>query len=169
MSIKAISPNTQKAIFLAKSQLSNLVYDAVNLEGIQLTLPDIQSLLNGASIESCKKNDQQIALNQANAWLSVFEKIILGNFSLNKQFVCALHAIAGENEALEWGVFRRGGVTIAGTDYLPPSADTLDERWHALIAAQAMITDICPRAIYVFLQMARNQFFMTSINAWADL
>lgn len=37
--LKEIKPNRQKALFLAKRQLAEFVYDAINLEGIHYTLP----------------------------------------------------------------------------------------------------------------------------------
>lgn len=61
-------PNRAKAMMLAKRQLSEFVYDAVNLEGIHFTLPEIQTLLDGITIGGHKVTDQQIALNQADAW-----------------------------------------------------------------------------------------------------
>ena len=39
--------NKGKAMMLARRQLSELVWDAVNLEGINFTLPEIQTLLQG--------------------------------------------------------------------------------------------------------------------------
>ena len=38
-----MKPNRDKAIMLARRQLSELVCDAVNLEGINFTLPEIQT------------------------------------------------------------------------------------------------------------------------------
>ena len=68
-------PNRAKAMMLAKRQLSEFVYDAVNLEGIHFTLPEIQTLLDGITIGGHKVTDQQIALNQADAWRALFELI----------------------------------------------------------------------------------------------
>ena len=42
-----MEPNTQKALMLAKWQLSELVCDAVNLERIHYPLPEVQTLLDG--------------------------------------------------------------------------------------------------------------------------
>ena len=36
-----IPPNQKKALMIAKKQLAELVFDAVNLEGIPFTLPEI--------------------------------------------------------------------------------------------------------------------------------
>jgi hypothetical protein len=42
-----ICPNTRLALMLAKREVSVLVHDAVALEGIHFTLPEIQTLLDG--------------------------------------------------------------------------------------------------------------------------
>jgi len=60
-----MKPNKAKAIMLAKRQLAEFVCDAVNLEGINFTLPEIQTLLEGITVGGHKVTDQQIALNQA--------------------------------------------------------------------------------------------------------
>ena len=44
MDISKIKPNVRKAVFLAKRNILELVYDAVNLEGICYTLPEVQTL-----------------------------------------------------------------------------------------------------------------------------
>jgi hypothetical protein len=67
-----------------------------------------------------KISDQQIALNQSDAWKALFNDIECDTFSLRSQYAVQLHSIAGKDEALEWGYFRSGGVTIAGTDYMAP-------------------------------------------------
>ena len=60
---------------LAKRQLAELVWDAVNLEGIHFTLPEIQTLLDGVTVGGHRLADQQIALNQAEAWRAIFDLI----------------------------------------------------------------------------------------------
>jgi Fic family protein len=70
-----------------------------------------------------------------------------------------LHALAGKNEALEWGNFRSGLVTIAGTDYLPPKAEELPGLFESLEQDLKGLDDVYDQAINVFLNMARNQFF----------
>ena len=144
---------------LAKRQLAEFVYDAVNLEGINLTLPEIQTLLDGITVGGHKISDQQIALNQADAWRALFGLIDNNQFEITQENVCALHLIAGKDEALEWGKFRSGGVTIAGTDYLPPQADSLQELFEKMVDDSYGIPDIYDRAIHFFLTMARCQFF----------
>lgn len=158
-SIKDIKPDIKKATFLAKKALPELVCDAVNLEGIHYTLPEVQTLLQGISVGGHKLSDQTITLNQANAWKKLFCLIENNQFCCDKATVFALHAIAAEEEALSWGVFRIGQVTIAGSRYQPPSANQLDQLWQEMIEDLDRMDNIIERAIHCFLQMARTQFF----------
>ncbi|MGK5094657.1 Fic family protein [Deltaproteobacteria bacterium TL4] len=154
-----MKPNKPKAIMLAKRQLAELVYDAVNLEGIHFTLPEVQTLLEGITVGGHKITDQQIALNQADTWKSIFKLAENNQFEISMEQVCSLHRIAGKDEALEWGKFRTGGVTIAGTEYMPPSAKLLPELFSKMLDDAAKIIDIYDQAIHFFLTMARYQFF----------
>lgn len=119
--------NKDKALMLAQRQLSEFVYDAINLEGINMTLPEVQTLLEGITVGGHKLSDQQITLNQANAWKQLFRWIKEDGFLVNKSMVCELHGIAAKEETLEWGQFRSGGVLISGTDYTPPKSVLLPE------------------------------------------
>lgn len=152
-------PDKGKALMLAKRQLSELVYDAVNLEGINFTLPEIQTLLEGITVGGHKVSDQEIALNQAKAWRVLFKWIEQDNFAVSEEKACSLHAIAAKNEALEWGKFRSGSVTIAGTGYMPPKAENLPELFESITGEALKLPDIYDQAISLFLHMARNQFF----------
>ena len=154
-----MSPKRDKAIMLARRQLSELVCDAVNLEGINFTLPEIQTLLDGITVGGQKIADQQIVLNQSEAWKTMFKWLDAGEFELSIKKVCELHAIAARDEALEWGQFRSGGVTIAGTQYMPPSAQNLPTIFKDMMLNSQKSVDIYDYAISVFLGMARNQFF----------
>lgn len=152
-------PSRQKALMIAKRQLAELVFDAVNLEGINFTLPEIQTLLDGITVGGHKLSDQQIALNQRDAWLQVFAWVERDDFAVSKQRVCQLHAIAAKEEALAWGRFRNGEVYIAGTEYIPPSCDDLDSLFERLVTELHHIDDPYDCAIHIFLFMARCQFF----------
>ncbi|WP_440615690.1 Fic family protein [Cysteiniphilum sp. 6C5] len=159
--LKEIKPNRQKALFLAKRQLAEFVYDAVNLEGIHYTLPEVQTLLDGVTVGGHKLSDQRIALNQADAWHYLFQNIQNNTFSLEQSFVCQLHFEAAKEEALSWGEFRTGQVTISGTDYMPPKADVLADLWQKIIFdyhnSEGLV--LYQQAIGLFLDMARIQFF----------
>ncbi len=154
-----MKPNQSKAIMLAKRQLPEFVCDAVNLEGIPFTLPEIQTLLDGITVGGHKLTDQQIALYQVDAWRTLFQWIETNRFEITIERVCALHSIAAKEEALEWGRFRAGGVTVAGTDYMPPDASDLPSLFEKMVEVALQNPDIYDQAIHLFLEMARNHFF----------
>ncbi len=155
----AMKPNICLAKQLAKRDVPSLVYDAVNLEGVAMTLPEVQTILDGITVGGHKISDQQMALNQAKTWQRIFDLIDTNEFTFSKQTALMLHKIAGEEEALEWGKFRSGYVTITGSDYEPPAPDKLDTAWNEMEQLIDLKEDVYDRAITVFLQMARNQFF----------
>lgn len=154
-----IRPHRAKALMLAQREVATFVYDAVNLEGIPFTLPEVQTLLDGVTVGGHKVSDQQVVLNQGNAWKHLFRSIQQRTFELSRDYACALHAIAAKEEALSWGRLRGGGVTIAGTDWLPPDHRELPGLFDKMLDEAALLDDIYDRAIFVFLEMARNQFF----------
>lgn len=161
MNLSTMIPNQKKALFFAKRQLAELVCDAINLEGIHYTLPEVQTLLDGITVGGHKLSDQQIVLNQAQAWHFLFNAIDQKTFSLDQTFVCELHHEAATEEALEWGKFRKGQVTIAGTEYVPPNPEILAELWQKIIFDyhSLEVEILYKKAIGLFLDMSRIQFF----------
>lgn len=152
-------PNVPKALMIAQREVAAFVHDAVLLEGINFTLPEIQTLLDGVTVGGHKLSDQLIAVNQGAAWAFLFDSIRNGTFDLSADFACELHGIAGKEEALTWGSFRDGSVTIAGTDYMPPPFDSLEDEYAAMLDRSANCDDVYDQAISIFLDMARTQFF----------
>jgi Fic family protein len=154
-----MKPDVPKALMLARRQLAEFVCDAVNLEGIPFTLPEIQTLLQGVTVGGHRLSDQKIALNQHEAWAQLFAWVEVGKFELSRDKACALHALAAREDALEWGRFRSGGVLITGTAYTPPPATDLPRLFDDMLIRLDTMADIYDQAIHVFLTMARCQFF----------
>lgn len=154
-----MTPNKKLAKHLALRDMPVLVYEAVNLEGIAMTLPEVQTILDGVTVGGHKISDQQIVINQARTWVHLFQLIDEKRFEFSIPIALELHAIAAKEEAFEWGVFRTGNVTIGGTEYEPPDPETLDEVWLKIELEVAQIQDIYDRAAAAFLRMARSQFF----------
>ncbi len=152
-------PNRRLAKHLAVREVPSLVYEAVNLEGVAITLPEVQTILDGVTVGGHKISDQNMVINQANTWMHLFQIINDNRFEFSKSIALELHNIAGKEEAFEWGVFRSGNVSIAGTDYEPPPPDKLDAIWLQTEFELEQIEDIYDQAIAAFLKMSRTQFF----------
>ncbi|WP_241503981.1 hypothetical protein [Pelagibaculum spongiae] len=123
ITLEQLSPHQALAIQLAKRDVPMLVCDAVNLEGIAMTLPEVQTILDGITVGGHKISDQNITINQSSAWQVLFEMVKNGQFVFNKETALAIHKIAAKEEALEWGPekinSRSGYVTISGSEHQP--------------------------------------------------
>ncbi len=160
--LNRINNDTTQAIFLAKKQLPELVFDVVNLEGINYTLPEVMTLLDGVTVGGKKQQDELITNNQIKSWKLLFDLIEQDTFKVDKPTVCKLHNVVAKDEALTYGMFRHAQVFIAGTDYEVPGTNNLDDIWlnnMPTLSAKATNEQIYHYAISIFLQMARNQFF----------
>ncbi len=156
-----------KALFDAKRLIAQIVTDVVNLEDINYTVPEVQTLLDGITVGGHKLQDELITLNQIKAWRYFFITIEDGSFSFDKNYLLRLHNLVANQETLIWGEFRTGQVSISGTDYLPPKAAELNLLWdnleqeinQKLLGKQLVTIEIYRTAILLFAKMARIQFF----------
>lgn len=158
--------NINKAIFDAKRLIAQIVTDVVNLEDINYTVPEVQTLMDGITVGGHKLQDELITLNQINAWRYLFTSLDNGSFNFSLDYILKLHNLVAREEALLWGMFRNGQVSISGTEYLPPKASELPNIWDALyseisskLAQKENILDIYRVSVLLFVKMARVQFF----------
>ncbi len=96
--LNTINNNTKTALFLAKKQLPELVYDVVNLEGINYTLPEIMTLLDGVTVGGRRQQDELIANNQIKSWNFLFKLLEKQIFKSDKNTACKLHRIVAKDE-----------------------------------------------------------------------
>lgn len=146
-------------LFQCKRYMAQFVYDTAALEDSPFTFPEVETLLDGVTVGGHALSDQQLIINQRDSWANLFTLIEGEKFTISKEAACELQGFAAREEALEWGAFRTGGVRISGTEYRPPKAETLDAIWGQMVANLAAIEDVRTRAMSLFLQSARNQFF----------
>jgi len=98
-----------------KHMLPEYIYDTAQLENNPITIPEIKTLIDGITIGGRKISDVQQILNIKDAWFILMDSLKRGTFSVNMEFSDILHSKLGREEALEWGKFRTGNVSIAGT------------------------------------------------------
>lgn len=152
----------QKALFYAKRDIAQIVTDVVNLEDINYTVPEVQTLLDGITVGGHKIQDELITINQIKAWKFLFESIENNEFSIAKSYFLKLHNLVANQEALIWGKFRTGNVSISGTKYMPPSPNALCESYNNLILKTKQTLKsgkVFEASINFFATCARTQFF----------
>jgi Fic family protein len=147
------------AIQLFKRDIPELVADACQLEGINFTIPEIQTLLSGMTVGNKSVDDQNVVLNQISAWKSILNDLKSGSILINQKYSNKIHKIAAKEDAMMWGEFRSGNVRIAGTDYQPPAPDALDSKFEQMMLEFNKIKDEYNKAAFLFLHFAKNQFY----------
>ena len=155
----ARTPDVRRACFRVRKVFEGVVHDTVALEGNPFTLPEVKTLLEGVTVGGHRVEDARQVVNQAASWKELLRRVEAGSFALDRPTYCTLHALVAREEAVEWGVFRTGSVTIAGTDYRPPPPEALSGLYDTGIAALRRVPNVCERAIATFLFGALHQFF----------
>lgn len=148
-----------RALFRVRKLLPEFVFDVTWLEGNPFTFPEVQTLLDGITVGGHKVSDAQQVQNTASAWKRLVELIRTDRFRFDKETFCELHVRVAFEEALEWGRFRDGAVSIAGTAWQPPAAETLDALFDAGLAELLAVESPLERALAFFLFGALQQFF----------
>ena len=154
-----LTPDKEYALFIAKKDRVDFIYNTSALEGCALTYPEVETLLDGVTVGGHKLSNEQMILNQNRAVQLLFEMVQHNKFDLKKEMVCDLHYKLAFEEALSWGVFRDGNVNIGGTSYLPPDFKELDTIFEDGIKKLNQIKSPIIRAICYFLFGAKMQFF----------
>ena len=155
----SVPADAARACARVRRVLDRIVYDTAALEGNPLTFQQVKKLLAGESLDQHTASDCDQVLNQAASWNELLRQVEAGSFRCTAEVFKALHALVAREEALSWGQFRDGDVTISGTEYRPPAPEELDERFEHGMASIRDIAEIHARAMAVFLFAARNQFF----------
>lgn len=154
-----LNPDKRRALFMAEKGRVDFVYHTAALEDNPITLPEIQTLLDGITVGGRKLSDTEQVLNLNRALSHVISLVKNASFTIDKATACTIQGMVAREEALEWGVFRTGQVTITGTDYLPPKHEDLLKVFADGEKAINLIEDPILRAFIVFLWGSLNQFF----------
>ena len=152
-------PDRRRAIFRVSKAMPEVVHDTTALEGNPMTFPEVQTLMDGITVGGHRVSDAEQVLNQAASWKLLLEMVSKGEFEPDAKTACELQGLVARNEALEWGMFRTGEVSIAGTDHKPPPASALPVEFKAGTINLGHIPCPFTRAMATYLMVARQQFF----------
>lgn len=107
----------EQNIFLAKKKLVENIYSGAKVEGLSVTYPETQAIVDGINVARLSVDDILVIRNLKNAW-----KFVLGSIAkeTNLDLLLGINAEVSRGESLDWGHLRTGQVGISGTNYLPP-------------------------------------------------
>jgi len=144
----------EENIFLAKKQLVSSIYMGAKIEGLNVTFPEIQTILDGVNVPNVKLDEINTILNLRDAWKYVLDNI---KEEVTLDFILKVNSYVSRNESLSWGELRTGNVGISGTDYIPkiPKENVVKEDIKNILE----IPDITLRSIKYMLYGMRNQLF----------
>ena len=144
----------EQNIFLAKGNLVDNVYSNARLEGLNVSISQIQKVLEGINVPELKIDEIQCILNLRDAWKYVINNIDL---DFNLEFINKVNEFVARNESIEWGQLRNGKVEITGTSYIPEIPN--EEKVKKDITKILEIENPTERAIEYMLYGMRNQLF----------
>lgn len=144
----------EQSIFLAKRNLVDNVYANAKMEGINITFPQTQTILEGVNVSGLKIDEIQCILNLRDAWKFIIENI---TEEFNLDFICKVNGYVARNESIEWGSLRTGTVEISGTDYIPkiPNRDIIENDINQILQME----NETEMAIEYMLYGMRSQLF----------
>jgi hypothetical protein len=159
------------AVRIFKRNLASITWHSMTtLEHNPTSLPQTETILKGQSVGGIAIEDLMQVKNYgdgARLLIAMFEN---HTFTLDGQTACALHKLAGREDALTWGVFRNTQVNIVEVDYNPPCCDALpDLAARGFAFLRDAVASPVERAFAVFLFMARTQFFHDANKRTASL
>lgn len=141
-------------IFLAKKKFTELVFNTAYIEGVNVTFPQTQTILDGGIVNQVPVSDIQTVLNLRDAW-----RYCINNFesTTNYDFLCKINEMVSRNESLAWGSLRTGKVGISGTEYIPevPNKEEVREKLNRILA----MTDAVEKALEGFCYIVYHQLF----------
>jgi len=156
----------EQNIFIAKRNIVDYIFKSAKLEGLSVTFPQTDTIVNHGYIAEGMDLDSVLTINNLkNAWRFLLETL---DEPLNIPYLNHLNKQIGEGNLIYGaGKFRTMPVTIRGTAYIPemPDAEKIEAELNALLEFENPIE----RAIELMLYLMRGQFFIDGNKRTATL
>lgn len=155
-----LETSREKAIFQAKKMLPEYIFDTSQLENNPISFPEVQTLIDGITIGGHKISDVEQVLNIKKTWMMLLDTIRSNKFEVTKKMFDKVNNLIAREEAIEWGKFRTGKVSIAGTNiYNAPDFKELDNIFDTELNIISDGFNPVEKAIRIFLWGTLNQFY----------
>ena len=144
----------EQNIILAKRKIEDNIYSNARMDGLNVTLSQIKTILDGINVPELKIHEIQCILNLRDAWKFVINNI---NETFDINFICKVNELVARNESISWGTLRNGKVEITGTDYIPdiPNKENVEQDISNILE----IENPTEKAIEYMLYGMRSQLF----------
>ncbi|BDR57584.1 Fic family protein [Xylocopilactobacillus apicola] len=141
----------------ARSNLVKLVHTESRFEGVNTTLPQTQTIMDGMSVQGVPVADILTIVNLKKAWQFITES----NASLSLDFEKQINLIVAKEDALIPGSLRsgQGGVSLSDNEFFEPPIVNEQEEIKFIEELQDNDCSITDRAITLMYHNMRNQIF----------
>jgi len=147
----------EENVFLAKRNIVDSIWKSANLEGVAVTFPDTQTILEGSAISGYTIDEQNVILNLKDAWYFILDNI---DYPIDWQFYSKINKEIGERKLIiNAGNIRKSPVKIGGTSWMPdiPDFDETKKNIEKILKQNKSITEI---SLDLMLYTLRNQTFL---------
>lgn len=141
-------------LFLVHKMIVDYIWKSANLEGINVTFPQTQTIIEKGILQNANVHTISVVLNLKHAWQLLLSTI---NDPLTLEYICKIHSEVAKDEALTWGELRTGRVGISGTNYEPPIPN--EQTAKKLIEDTLKIENSTQRAITLMFKLMKSQLF----------
>lgn len=152
---KKYSMSREENIFWAKRNLVDYIWKSANLEGIGVTFPETQTIVEGISVQGKSIDDINSIVQLKHGWQMVFDTI---DAPLDLTYIKKLHLIIGRMTVINSGSLRMDEVRIAGSIYIPPVPvqNKVEEAINSILSSNREWTE---RALDLMLYLTKSQLF----------
>lgn len=151
----------------AKKNLVNLVFTNSRFEGVNTTLPQTQTIIDGMSAAGVSIDDTNVIVQLKRGW----QYIINENRPLSLKIEQNINMLVARYDSLDPGNFRTGNVSVyLGKEraWEPPKIDSAVEK-QFLVNLMSSNTSITDKAITLMYHNMRNQLFWDGNKRTATL
>ena len=152
------SMTREESVFVAKKYLKDSVYRSAFLEGMAVTFPQTEAILENVAVSNVSPKDIAKVIDLRDAW-----EYLLANLDapLDLKYLEDIHELIAK-EDVPWGrlgKLRTETVRISGTSYLPeiPNPETVARQLLDILVTNVSDTD---KAVTLLLYLMRAQLFL---------
>lgn len=161
------APSVERARARMRAQLPELIWSTAALEGNTFTLPEVQTLLDGVTVEGKRIEEQQQVLALQETFNYLDELIRTDSFQLDQNTSDEIHVRVARHEAIESGHFRGQGSVVGGGNVRLSTGETVDglptkeiaDRFAGIVNVTASTEDPRLAALIYFSAATRSQFY----------
>lgn len=153
-----LSNRVHQNIDFARANMKSNIYDQAVLEGVGISFPQTEEIINNGIVNGVKASDVQKILNLKHAWEFILDKDVIQSDS-NFYMISHIAKLVNEGFYMDGGKVRSVPVTIGGSSYVPPIPveNVVKENIDGIVASGNEPIDI---AIELCLYCMKTQIFI---------